>query len=56
MSWQTDSDAALLGIVLKTFDHAPVWKQAKPPHETATVVGHVKRFGSKEGKANVRFY
>ena len=48
MSWQADADAAVLTTLLGTFDHNPVWKQAKPPHDTKTVVGHKRNFGSNE--------
>ena len=48
MSWQTDADNAVLVTLLGTFDHQPVWDQAKPPHATKTVVGHKRNFGSAE--------
>ena len=48
MTWQTDADGAVLTALLTTFDHAPVWDQAKPPHATKTVVGHKRNFGSDE--------
>ena len=48
MSWQADADAAVLTTLLGTFDHKPVWDQAKPPHDTKTVVGHKRNFGSTE--------
>ena len=48
MTWQTDADAAVLTTLLGTFDHKPVWTQAKPPHATKTVVGHKRNFGSNE--------
>ena len=48
MTWQADADAAVLGQLLSTFDHAPVWRQAQAPHNTKTVVGHVRNFGSAE--------
>ena len=48
MSWQDDADAAVLTSLLATFDHAPVWEQAQPPHSTKTVVGHKRNFGSAE--------
>ena len=48
MSWQSDADAAVLTTLLGTFDHAPVWRMAAPPHTSKTVVGHKRNFGSAE--------
>ena len=50
MTWQTEGDAALLKVVLQTFDHGPVWRQAKPPNTTNQVIGHIRRFGSSENE------
>ena len=48
MTWQTDADAAVLTTLLGTFDHKPVWDQAKPPHANKTVTGHKRGFGADE--------
>ena len=50
MTWQTEGDAALLKVVLQTFDHGPVWRQAKPPNATNKIIGHIRRFGSSENE------
>lgn len=47
MSWQADSNAATINV-LQTFNHRPMWDQAKAPRAKKIVTGHRRNFRSDE--------
>ena len=40
--------ATLTMLSLREFDHSPTWTATKPPHESKTVIGHVRNLGSND--------
>ena len=40
--------ATLTMLSLREFDHSPTWTQTKPPHQSKTVIGHIRNLGNND--------
>ena len=42
-------DTAIINMLrMREFNHNPTWTEAKPPHDTKRIVGHVRNLGNND--------